>query len=369
MEKQGLFTINIMMFSIPSILGFFATHLWGALVDISRKIKPFILINISGHILTYILLFIIKSPFLFLLILSLSSLLTAGLGPNVKTYLAVIRREKRGKMFSNLLIFQSIGWILGAILGTIIFKTKDLKTFYPLLCLNLGVCLAAFLVVFFVLPNINISKSAEESSSLISSLFKDLIYIYDQTRLRILFLLCLFISIGNSVLGTTFSVYMVSFLGGDFKLVGFAHSVSTLLGILICPLVGKINDKKGSDRLFLCSVLGYSLIYIGLIFTRNPYIVMLLYSVPMYPLIVVSTSSAVAELTQASRYGGAMGILTGIHLLGEAIGAILGGLSQYLGFTFIPICVVSFMMVSLLIVSALLVISPSIILWSSNRLD
>lgn len=215
-----------------------------------------------------------------------------------------------------------------------------------LLLLGCGLWVSFFLKEIASRPEALPGEASRKS--FLVNLFQDLRVIYGNKRLFSLCILLFFIKTGNWTFITIYSVYMVDFLKGPRYLIGLSTAFSTLLGLITFIYLGPLIDKYGERRILLVTAWGYLIYAFGVILFPNPYIIALLYMLPIYPGLYVAGGSMMANLTLKSNRGGGMGIFEGITCLATAVGGLISGLSQYYPVAYIPYIACLFMLLGLL---------------------
>jgi predicted MFS family arabinose efflux permease len=118
----------------------------------------------------------------------------------------------------------------------------------------------------------------------------------------------------------------------------YSISLSTLVGMLCFPLAGRWVANRGGRIVMLGSIAAWILNYTLYSMTSNPYLVVLIFIMPIYPFFLVSTNALAANASRSERRGGGLGALAGVSAFSMAMGTVLGGLTgDYISLAAIPI--------------------------------
>jgi len=136
---------------------------------------------------------------------------------------------------------------------------------------------------------------------------------------------------GNEGFFTNFGLYLKA-LHMPTAWVGWSAAISTGLGWAMASRVGRWADRFGGKPL-LMRVLGvYTGMYLLMSLASSEVIVIMAFSLPLYPLLNVGIQRTVAESLPGHRHGGAMGIINGASGLATFGGsALMGSVSTVLG--------------------------------------
>lgn len=313
--------------AIPAIGTMVASNFWGGLSDVHGRLKPVILVGLAGYALALGGLPLVPSGAGVVVWVALASLLYGTLAPSLKTYVTLARPGRREHALAFLLMFQSTGWFLGSITGSWLMNRsigEGLRT-------GVWVCAAALVIHAALstrwLPDLR--REAEPPRAprgWIEGIVADLAALYENPRLLRLCLLALFCVAGNYVFWGFFSVFYTEHLGAAVPLLGVTLAASSVLGIISFLYVGPLVQRLGGQRVLVIGTSLYVAMYAAMAVLREPVAVGVLFAMPVYGLIHVSTNTLAAEYSGSARRGGGLGILNGAYALATLVGPLCGGL-------------------------------------------
>jgi len=131
-----------------------------------------------------------------------------------------------------------------------------------------------------------------------------------------------------------FSLYMAEVIGAKKTQIGLIYMVSSLMGLLFGPFLGKLSDRLGRKPIILASMVSFVLIFVLYSMARN-YLV--LYPIQIlegaaWVAIGAGITAYIADIVAADRRGWAMGVYQQTVSVGWVIGPAFGGfLSDIIG--------------------------------------
>ena len=123
-----------------------------------------------------------------------------------------------------------------------------------------------------------------------------------------------------------FSRYFTGILGGSEEVLGYAMTVCTILGILSLPIVGRVSDKRGYFSVLVFSAISYFFVFSLVNLTSNPILVIMIYAMPIYPLISVSANAGIASITSESERAIGFGLLESVFHGATLLSPLFGGI-------------------------------------------
>jgi len=345
-EGTNLLTIASVL-AVPALTRFIASNFWGALADFSKKLKPFVIIGLAGHVACLVGLSVSGSAVSVVLTATAAAFFYAAVTPISLSYVTLLREGEKGRAVGDLMAFQSLGWVVAGIAGAYLF---DPERGIPVRSVLLGSAAIAAVVLGLVsvrLAPLYIRRSEEEEGADAGRgispaadrrgrvgadrggwavrLVADLRVLY---RSRSLAATCLMAGVATGgvwVYFGNFSVFMTEHIKGSTGIVGWVMALSALFGMLMFRPAGKLVDTFGAVRVLLVAILAYVVTYALVCLTVNPLFIAVLLCVPVYPPFNVSSAALVSELSGESRRAGGLGILNGALTVSLAIGSLVGG--------------------------------------------
>ncbi len=317
---------------LPILVGLAGVYLWGSLSDRWHRRLPFIIIGFFAQSVSFFLYIFIQDSLTFLIVTCAAYLFSLAAVPMANAYLTEARTFKGGAV-GILLATSSVGWSVGAFTGGFLFAMIGMTGLFFLG----GIALVVAALVIIVL----VREIPQEKESALSQVneqdSKPSPNPWWKSKMWILLVLALAVAIGS--LGVNgfayfFGVYLVSEIGGTPLMVGIANGFASLFGLGVTLAAGHGSDRIGRKPIILLGFAGYGVFMLVYLFVFNPWIAMLLWFIPLYPLISTASYAAAADLSSVKERGRAMSTIATANSLGQAIGPIIGGaLVQFVLFT------------------------------------
>jgi MFS family permease len=317
---------------LPILVGLAGIYLWGSLSDRWHRRLPFIILGFLAQAVSFFLYIFILDSLTFLIVTCAAYLFSLATVPMGNAYLTEARTFKGGAV-GLLLATSSIGWSVGAFAGGFLFAMIGMAGLFFLG--GIALVSAAVIILVFVqeIPQnkIDVFPQMNEPTSDTSS------NPWWKPQLWILLILAVAVasgSLGVNAFAYFFGVYLVSEIGGTPLMVGIANGFASLFGLGVTLAAGHGSDRIGRKPIILLGFGGYGLFMLVYLFVFNPWIAMLLWFIPLYPLISTASYAAAADLSRVEVRGRAMSTIATANSLGQAIGPIIGGaLVQFAFFT------------------------------------
>lgn len=294
----------------PALATFVGSTLWGhwlRRVGIGRAAR----IGLVGYLAAGAAALLSPGPFYYIGLVTASTLFSAALAPATLTFLTYEGGEM-GRRLADRLKWQSSGWMLGGVLGGYV-QTLSVHAF-PMMLAVLGLVMVVPMsglrrrVDAPVLP---IEQTTAEKTSMLG--------------LTILLVLPFFLAYsGNEGFFTNFGLYLRG-LHVSASWVGWSASISTGLGWALASSIGRWADRFGGRKLLIRVLLGYALMYLVMSLSVSEVVVIIAFSLPLYPLLNIGIQRAVAESLPGEQHGGAMGIINGAAGLATFGGSVIMG--------------------------------------------
>ncbi len=337
--------------AVPALGTILASNFWGGLSDVTGRLKPFILVGLLGYAIALAGLPLFHSGSFILAFVGLASLFFGTHAPSLKTYVTLAKPDRREHALAYLLMFQSIGWLVGS-MGGERFLENGLGPGFRLalaICASLAAAYTLVLAIWLrdqrhrPAPPPGVPAPPPEvpappaSRGWLAGLWADLVSLYENPRLLRLCVLTFFIVAGNYTMWGFFTVFFTEHLHAGMRLLGWALALSSVLGIASFFYVGPLVRRFGGAGVIAVGSTLYMLMYLGISLSRDPTAVAVLFALPLYGMINVSTNALVAEYSSAEQRGGGLGVLNGTYALATIVGPLTGGfLADRIGLGAIP---------------------------------
>lgn len=322
-QQVGANTAIIGLIAAASTVTGILTSLPAGLLSDQRGRKPILIASGIVFFTAPLLYFLVSTPLSLALVRVYHGLATAVFGPVAMAYIADLSNEKRGERLGYFSSSQLVGRSVAPAVGGALLVVGDWRWVY-------AVCALAGLLALVGLSMLpRLKKEADEKIVAVSdppaptplwTIIKD----------RNILLASLARSIQYFTFGAIevfLPLYALS-VGVNKFIVGLLFTVQIGFRMLTRPLTGIFSDKKGRK---LPIILGLVLIIVSLplfTLTRSPWLMLFFSAVFGLGFSVASgaTSAMVADQAPVERRGAAMGFMSMIMDIGQALGPILLGL-------------------------------------------
>ncbi len=319
----------------PALATFFGSTLWGhGLRRLgTRRAAAMGLIAYLG---TGLIAFGASSAAFYIAGATITTFFSSALAPATLTFLTV-EGGQMGRRLASRLQWQSSGWMIGGVVGGYV-QTMSVRAF-PELLMILG---ALMLIPAFALWRQShrvVVPAADNRTPKVSHL-----------GLIVVLVLPFFLAYaGNEGFFTNFGLYLHG-LHVPTAWVGWSASISTALGWVLASSIGRWTDHFGGKMVLIRVLLAYALMYLVMSLADSKVVVIIAFSLPLYPLLNIGIQRAVAETLPGELHGGAMGIINGATGLATFAGSvIMGTVNNFWGPYEMPWAAVVFVTLGLLV--------------------
>lgn len=321
--------------AVPALGTVAASNFWGGLSDVSGRLKPMILVGLTGYAVALVGVVFLKQGIAILACVGLASLFYGTLAPTLKAYMTLARPHRPENAIAAILMAQSVGWLAGSYGAGGLLEGGLASGMRTALGVTGGLLVAQALIVAIGLRDLKRAPAAaavapppvaRRRRGWFEGVIADLMAIYENPRLLRLCALAFFFVAGNYLMWGFFTVYLVEHLGAPMRTVKYALAASSVLGIASFVWVGPLVRRFGARAVLATGVTLYAVMYVGFATTTDVRLVSLLYALPLYSLVNVSANALAAEYSSAAQRGGGLGVLNGTYAMASVAGPITGGL-------------------------------------------
>lgn len=354
-ESPSYLTVNLALFSLPYMGGFFLAHLVGALIDVTGRVKPFVLLAILGHFLGLLAIFVTESPVAILAAAAFAGSFTGTLNTTLKTYVTRISEASKGVALSRLTMAAQLGWIVGGILTVVWLKDVGREAARGIVLVDLGLTVLALAVVWLLLPrlatvaNLPLRKEAHARHGMWRGIRDDLAHVYAEPALVRACFATIFLVMGNWFFVATFSVYLKEHLGAPPDTIGWINVVSAIAALFMLPVIGAVCDRAGPGASIRLGAAGYAGCYVVMTLWPSVPSAAFVFSIPAYAAVLIGLTTAASDMGGVARRGGGIGVVDGLWAMAIAIGAAGGGLLADRDLALIPPAALAFCAVGMVL--------------------
>lgn len=323
------FASNVVLFSAPFLGGFVLAHLFGALIDVTGRVKPYMLVALGGHLAGLAFLLVSRTPVAVLAASALAVSFTGTLNTTLKTYVTRIDEGAKGAGLSRLTMASQVGWITGGVVTVMWLPDLTARSTGAVVAIDVGITLVAIAIVVGVLPRlahlVGETGHASEKHGLFAGIREDLAQVYAEPALMRACLAMVFLVAGNWVFLSTFALYVSGFLESPPSTVGRLNIIAGVVTLSVLPLVGWLSDRRSPGTAIRIGAIAYVSVYLVLVFFPTVVSVGIVFSIPAYTAVLIGLTSAAATIGGVKRRGGGIGVVDGLWAIAIAAGAALGG--------------------------------------------
>ena len=323
-------TVGLLV-AVPAVGTILASNFWGGLSDVSGRLKPFILVGVLGYVAAAVGLPFLHQGQAVLAYVFLASLLYGTLAPSLKTYVTLSRPARKEHALAYLLMAQSAGWLLGSGAGGFLYEREFGAGFHLALHACAVLLLAHAIGSWRWLADLRRPPLAAEAPRArrgwLAGLLADLASLYENPRLLRVCVVAFLAVAGNYASWGFFTVYYTEHVGAGMRALGITLAVSAASGIASYFAVGPVVKRFGGGRVLPIVLTLYVVMYLGMALVRNQVVLALLFALPLYGLLHVSTNTLAAEYSTAGQRSGGLGVLNGVYALGTVAGPVACGLA------------------------------------------
>ena len=258
--------------AIPSMISLISSRFWGALSDITRRRKPFILLSYLLSIPFFLAYaFLADSPEDYLLIRILSSFFSLEVGIVPATIASA--STKLGRAFGDYSFATTLAWTSGGMFSGWFVEHSGISRAFLLSTFGTVLASATFLLTY---------KEKNEGGGHVSpqKIVSKTVSFDLNPRARNLTLIALFTALRSAFFGLPAMMKMYILLGRSKTSYTIILSLAGLTGIVTSPLYGRAVDRFGSKNSAIASLSAYA-VYLPFMAITTPLLYAILWAIPI----------------------------------------------------------------------------------------
>jgi len=332
---------NLALFSLPYLGGFVLAHVIGALIDVTGRVKPFMLLAVGAHLFGLALLAVVRAPWEILGASAIAASFTGTLNTTLKTYATRLAEDAKGVALSRLTQAAQVGWLVGGVITAFWLVEVSPAAAHAVIVADIALTLLTLALVAALLPRLAVVAGAvghasEERRGILRGIAADLEQVYAEPALVRTCFAAVLLVIGNWVFVGTFSVFLVEHLGAPSTSIGWLNVIGAIVALVLLPVIGAVCDRRGAVASIRLGAVGYVVCYAILFAAPGVFAAGVVFSLPAYAALLIGLSAAAADVGGIGRRGGGIGAVDGLWAVAIALGAALGGLVADWGPSAIP---------------------------------
>ncbi|WP_219838017.1 MFS transporter [Paenibacillus sp. R14(2021)] len=324
-DPHAIATWAGVIFAGNFVTSFLFQPLWGKLSDRYGR-KMMLLRSGFGMAIVMVLMGFATSPW-HLLLLRLVNGTISGFNPAAVSLVSVATpKERMGFAMGTLQSGGIAGTILGPFLGGLL---ADAFGYRPIFYLTGSLLFAASLLAFFVVrERFDRAAAASQGNMSIIDGFRQLSRVPQLMSLFAVTFLLQFAMIGPMPL---LPLYVQQLHGTAVNLAfwaGFVSSASGLTNMIAAPLLGRLSDRIGQEKVLSISLIGVAFMFIPQAFVTSVWQLLLLRLLQGCFIggLIPSVNSLVRRFTPDGMEGRSFSLNSSMLALGNMVGPIIGGI-------------------------------------------
>ncbi|TBL81262.1 MFS transporter [Paenibacillus thalictri] len=348
-----------LIFAANFVTSFFAQPIWGSLADRYGR-KMMLLRSGFGMALVIVLMGFATHPWQLLLLRMVNGTISGFAPAAVSLMSANTPKEKMGFALGTLQSGSVGGSILGPLIGGLMAEWIGYRPIFYVT----GVCLfgASLLALFFVKESFDAKKAVKQPKESIVKGFKEL---SKTPQLPSLYSVTLLIQFAMLSAMPLIPLFVQELHGQDKMLALYAGLVGSVTGfsnMIASPLLGKLSDKIGPEKVLSIALIGAALSFIPQAFVTNIWQLMAsrfilgLFMGGMLP----SVQTLIRRFTPNGKESRSFSYNSSALSLGNMLGPVIGGaLSGWIGIKGIFLMSCALLLVNAAWVRKTLYVKPS----------
>jgi MFS family permease len=312
--------------AVPAFGTVLASNFWGGLSDVSGRLKPMILIGLVGYAAALAGIPIFGAGLQIMAFVGAASFLFGTLAPSLKTYVTLLRPDRKAQSIAYVLMSQSVGWLSGSLGAGWLLEGGIASGLRVALWITAGLLAAHAIACAALLRDERRPPlEARNHGPWLSRLALDLISLYENPKMLWLCVLAFLFVSGNYAAWGFFALFMHEKLGASIHIIRYSLGVSSILGIASFLYVGALVRRFGERLILAVGVSLYVGMYVGIATAKSPIVVAAFFALPLYSLVNVSANSLASRYAASAQRGGGLGVLNGTYALATVVGPVTAG--------------------------------------------
>lgn len=341
--ERSVFRLGLIT-AVPALVRFVAANFWGAVADVTGRLKLTLLVGILGYAAASVGLLFVSTGLQALAVVSVAASLYGALSPAGKT-LVSLRPGAAGtpdRALAWWLQLESWGWALGS-LAVALRERLGASPQFLLLAAG-GLLVVELAWVAWKVPELagkSLTRSTCEPgrqspvtprprvphdvAARFAELRDEWRRLYGNGTLALLLGVFALATLAGEASFTVFGFYVVGTLGGSEALYGTTLTLATALGLVAYSWLGAQGRRLSPGSLMVTGGMLYVVMYATMAAAPTALVAAAAFALPLYALVRAGATWTAGSLTGASERGGGMGALDGIEALAITLGALMAG--------------------------------------------
>ncbi len=331
---SSIFDVNTFLVAglvmvIPSFVGAIGTTVWGIAADRFGK-KKFVLMGMAAYSLMFLALVFTPSPIYFLIMVLIGYLFGTAHTANMYALATKSINKPKEITLAKITMTISISWMCFSPLVGYIYDNFVNAMTIQLIIAICAMVIALFFAIF-IKEKIDV-KEDQEVMTTVSALDNEQISVKKPlTMLPFLFagvMLLVFTFQMTAGFWAYTGIYFLETLVVDGKYFSIFLIIKTAVAVPLSFLLSRIKSTKTYSWVAIIFVGWICLDYLlMMLYPMNWVMIIIIYSVPMYPLYNIAFYSLVTNLTNKEKRATAYGVFNTIGTVGYIIGILILGLA------------------------------------------
>ncbi|PCJ18762.1 MAG: hypothetical protein COB02_10030 [Candidatus Cloacimonadota bacterium] len=309
--------------AIPAMVSVLSQNFWGWLCLRKDRFKLMMFLSIMPFLGMYSILAFLNDPKVLLYYLVFHGWFVSAFLPASQCLVTLLKPESKGEVLGKLHSLEAIGWSCGCLLLAIIlyFFGASQETYKNVF---ITFILIDILYLIYFLKNFPSKIKGLNWDTLQSKSMDGYIRILKRKKLLFLFSYILIISTASNFFFNYFGRYLRDVLHGQEMLIGISMTLAAILGAVSFPILGRWVDKNGTGKALFLAFFAYVFMFFSISLISNPYIFIIVYSAPLYPILAVAINTYIAEDTSQKDRAIGFGLVDTIVYLAGVLAPSLG---------------------------------------------
>ncbi|MHA1124349.1 MAG: MFS transporter [Candidatus Heimdallarchaeota archaeon] len=335
--KVDTFLVAGLVMVIPSFVGSIGTTVWGIAADRFGK-KKFVLMGMGAYALMFLALIFTPSPIYFLIMVLVGYLFGTAHTANLYALATKSISKPKEVTLAKITMTISISWMcFSPLVGYIYDNFINAMTIQ----LIIAICAMAIALFFaiFLKEKIDVKEEVEqEIMTTVSTLDNEQVSVKKPlTVIPFLFagiMLLVFMFQMTAGFWAYTGIYFLDTLHVEGKYFSIFLIIKTAVAVPLSFLLSRIKSTKTYSWVTIIFIGWICLDYLlMMLFPTNWIMIIIIYSVPMYPLYNIAFYSLVTSATNKEKRATAYGVFNTIGTVGYIIGILLLGLAADLHYS------------------------------------